>query len=107
VSEAYTMHPADIKALIKKAGQSQSEIARKLPGRGGRTLTVGSVYLVIEGQSKSSRIAQHISKLVGVPVGKLWPGKYPEIEFLEALTQSEAKAKAKTKRSRSSKGVSA
>lgn len=86
------MHPADIKALIEKAGSSQTDIARSLPGRNGKELSLMTVNTVIHGRGKSRRVAMAISRLTGVPVSRLWPSKYPELEKLQALQAAEARA---------------
>lgn len=67
------MHPADIKAAVEKAGTSQAELARTLKGR---AVSAGAVWAVINGKSASAEIAHHIARAIGLPVDKLWPGKY-------------------------------
>lgn len=79
------MHPADIKAHIQKAGSNQSAVARSVNGRSGKGVTPGAVYLVIRGLAKSHAIAKRISQITGVPVGELWPGKYPNLEAAAPL----------------------
>lgn len=76
------MHPADIKALLEKAGVTQTAIAQKLAGRSrsGAAVTAAAVHLVICGKSRSQAIAKAISAAVARPVSQLWPGKYPAIE---------------------------
>lgn len=71
------MHPADIKAAINKAGTNQAEIAQSLKGR---KVSPSAVWSVIHGVSRSADIAQQIARITGMPVAKLWPGKYPQIE---------------------------
>lgn len=68
------MHPADIKAHLRKAGFSQSAVARKLK------VSLTAVWAAIEGKSTSAHVAAHISKVVDVPVSVLWPGRYPALE---------------------------
>lgn len=70
------MHPADIKAAISKAGSSQADVARKLKPE---AVTPSAVWAVINGNSRSAAIAKHISKLTGLPVHAMWPGKYPDL----------------------------
>lgn len=67
------MHPEDIKAAIRKKHSSLAEIARTLQ------VSRMGVSHVVKG-SKSKRIARHISGVTGIPVSKIWPGKYPELE---------------------------
>lgn len=66
------MHPADIRASIKKAASSQAEIASALK------VSEPAVSLVINNKLHSQRIAKYISSLINKPVGKLWPGAYSE-----------------------------
>jgi lambda repressor-like predicted transcriptional regulator len=66
------MHPEDIKAALKKKGSSQVKVARTLK------LSRSAVAHVIEGRSKSRRIADEISRVTGIPIDELWPGKYDE-----------------------------
>jgi lambda repressor-like predicted transcriptional regulator len=64
------LHHADINAALIKAGFNQSVIAEELD------VSNTSVSLVIRGLSTSRRIANAISKATGLPVEKLWPGRY-------------------------------
>ena len=82
------MHPADIKALLAKAGCTQSSIAREVVGRSGRAVSVVAVSHVITGRSRSRVIAKAIAAAVGRSVGSLWPGKYPELEAERALAKA-------------------
>lgn len=110
------MHPADIKAALEKAGSTQVDIARSLRGRERQHLSGAAVNQVITGHSKSRRIAGAISKLTGIPVATLWPGKYPDLELMQrsaALRQAGAGNLSATAvaavgvRSRARKGVRA
>lgn len=71
------MHPADIKAALYKRGKRQKDIAAALG------LTEGSVSHVIRGEAKSQRVARRISDATGIPVSRLWPGRYPSLELAE------------------------
>lgn len=71
------MHPEDIKALLRKKGSSSAAVSRQL------AVEPGTVSNVIHGRYASKRIAQRISNLIGEPVSKLWPGRYPRIELAE------------------------
>lgn len=64
------IHPADIKALIEKAGSSQAKIAHDLGCTGQH------VNNVIQGRNSSKRIAEGIAKTVGLSLEDLWPGRY-------------------------------
>jgi lambda repressor-like predicted transcriptional regulator len=66
------LHPADIQAAIRKAGQTQAEIARALD------VQEAAVSLVVHGRSKSRRVAQEISRVTGIPLTRLWPGAYED-----------------------------
>lgn len=81
------MHPEDIKAAIRKKRLNQADIARAL-GVSGM-----AVNHVIHGRQKSARVARRISEVTEIPVTRLWPGKYPEIEFLESLAAQAAMKK--------------
>ncbi len=81
------MHPADISAALRKAGSSQAQVARSLTGADGRCISHGAVHLVLTGRMASARIALRISELTGLPVGELWPGKYPLIEAQQSRTR--------------------
>lgn len=76
------MHPADIKALIEKAGTNQARIASQLG------VTRGAVSAVISGGAKSGRIALAISEAIGVPLIELWPKVYPKSEFVQAFRRT-------------------
>ena len=82
-----SMHPADIKALLEKAGATQVAIASAVHGRDGKGVSRAAVHHVIRGLSRSQAIARHISQVVGQPVSRLWPGKYPEIEASEGIVR--------------------
>lgn len=64
------MHPADIKAALAKRGSSQAKIADTAQ------VSRAHVSYVIQGRSKSRRIADLISRVTGISVDRLWPGKY-------------------------------
>lgn len=80
------MHFEDIKALLRKKGFPPAEVARTLKVS---KQTVGSV---MRGTTKSTRIANEISRITGLMVSEMWPGKYPDIEFLERLAQAKPSA---------------
>ena len=64
------MHPEDIKALLRKRGMTQAKLAREL---GVSKTTVG---YVIAGRTLSRRVADAVALATGLPLAKLWPGKY-------------------------------
>lgn len=64
------MHPADINAALLKAGANQTRIAERF------NVSCNAVSSVIHGRMKSHRLANAISKITGIPVNSLWPGKY-------------------------------
>lgn len=80
------MHPEDIKAAVRKQGHTLASVAASLRGRSlDAPVTRGAVTRVVQGEVKSRRIAQEIARITGCSVRELWPGKYPELEELEAL----------------------
>ncbi|MBI5334716.1 MAG: helix-turn-helix domain-containing protein [Burkholderiales bacterium] len=83
------MHFEDIKALLRKRGSSAAGVARDL------AVSKQAVSDVLRGTKVSRRVALAISQRVGVPVQRLWPGKYPHLE-LEQLAASRGKAGACT-----------
>lgn len=64
------MHAADISAALKKAGGSQSEIARKLG------IGKSSVNGVLLGRITSKAVESEISAATGIPLHILWPNRY-------------------------------
>lgn len=64
------MHPADINAALHKAGSNQSRIAEELK------ISCNAVSNTIYSRMTSARIARAVSRATGLPVEKLWPGKY-------------------------------
>lgn len=74
------MDRIDIQFAIKKRGFSLRKVARKAG------VTPSVVTDIVCGRRRSKRVARTISSIIGIPVSKLWPGKYPVIE-LEELRQ--------------------
>lgn len=72
------MHPADINAALLKAGANQTRIAEAYK------VSCNAVSSVIHGRMKSSRLAKAISKITGIPVNTLWPGKYTRQKLMRA-----------------------
>ncbi|MDO9093391.1 MAG: hypothetical protein Q8R98_19845 [Rubrivivax sp.] len=87
------MHPEDIKAHIRKAGHSQTSVAGKVQGRNGK-VSPGAVWAVIQGVMTSAPIARSVSEVTSIPVGQLWPGRYPTLEA-EQTTQRRGGKKAR------------
>lgn len=67
------MHYADIIAALKKADSSVSQIAVDLG------VTLPTVSTVIHGKCTSRRVAARISQVTGIPMTRLWPGRYPDM----------------------------
>jgi lambda repressor-like predicted transcriptional regulator len=65
------MHPADIKALLEKAGYTQISLAKDLK------VSDVAVNHVIYGRHSSRRIAKKIAEITGKSLEELWPGRYP------------------------------
>lgn len=71
------MSPLHIRAELLKRGLTLMVIANDL---GLSDRTVGTV---VYGRGTSARVASHISKRLGIPVSRLWPGRYPRLEAEE------------------------
>lgn len=71
------MHPADIQALLKKQDATQASIAETLK------TSEASVSMTISGNIRSKGIAEEISKVTGLSIHKLWPGKYKQEQHHE------------------------
>lgn len=67
------MHYADIIAALKKADSSVSQIA------GDMGVSLPTVSMVIHGKVTSRRVAHRISHVTGIPMTRLWPGRYPDV----------------------------
>jgi lambda repressor-like predicted transcriptional regulator len=65
------IHPADLKALIAKAGTSQAQIAHQIG------VSDSTMSNVICGRGNSRKVASAIAKAVGKTLDELWPGRYP------------------------------
>ena len=66
------MHHEDIKAAIRKQGVTPTDLARHLG------VTQSLVSKVIRGKAKSTRVAEAISHIVGLPLADLWPSEYAQ-----------------------------
>lgn len=66
------MHPADIKAALEKKGRPAVKVARRLH------INKATVSRVIHGRDTSRRVADEISRVTGIPISQLWPGRYEE-----------------------------
>ena len=64
------MHPADIIAALKKAGQPPAQVALDL--RRSKSL----VSMVINGQATSGYVADRIAEILKKPKEQIWPLKY-------------------------------
>jgi lambda repressor-like predicted transcriptional regulator len=64
------MHPADIKAALKKAGATAAAIARE---RGVSQPTVSEVIL---GNRRSAPTELRVAEITGLPLSHLWPQWY-------------------------------
>lgn len=88
------MHPEDIKAAMRKNGVKPADLARHLG------VSQMSVSNTLHGTTKSRRIANAIARIVGRPVGEIWPGRYstasPQARLAELLSGRAAKARSST-----------
>jgi lambda repressor-like predicted transcriptional regulator len=74
------MNRYDIYSSIRKAGYTQAEIARRL------RLPPSVVGDVVADRRRSRRVALEISSVTKIPVARLWPGRYPDLELAEIRT---------------------
>lgn len=65
------MHPEEIKAAIRMKGTTPAALADELE------LSRSTVSQVIHGRGVSSRIANRISEIIGLPVAQIWPQVKP------------------------------
>jgi len=63
------MHPEEIKAALRMSGWTQVMLADDL------NVSRSSVTQTIVGGSRSARIQQRISDILGKPVKAIWPGQ--------------------------------
>lgn len=63
------MHPEQIKAEIRMAGLTATEVARQL------NLSRMTVSQVIRGTGRSARVEQRISEIIEKPVDVIWPNR--------------------------------
>lgn len=64
------MHPEDIKAAIRKNKENFKTIAKTLG------ISDTTVNHVVHGRGVSAPVAQRIAVITGLPVSRLFPGKY-------------------------------
>jgi lambda repressor-like predicted transcriptional regulator len=74
------MNRYDIYSSIRKAGYTQAEIARRL------RLPPSVVGDVVADRRRSRSVALEISSVTKIPVARLWPGRYPDLELAEIRT---------------------
>ena len=70
------MHPADIRAALRKAGHTNWSIAQRVIGRHGRPVSEQAVTAVVYSRSRSDAIALAIAAAVGRSPADLWPDAY-------------------------------
>ena len=71
------MKAVDIRIELLRRGYSNRKVAKAL------RLADTTVSNVISGNGKSRRVAQKIASITGIPVSRLWPGSYPQLELAE------------------------
>lgn len=76
-SATFLMQRLDIYYSIRRAGYRNVDIANEL------RVAPSVVGEVIAGTKRSRRVALKISKILDIPVSKLWPGGYPKLELEE------------------------
>lgn len=62
---------ARIQYLLALAGTSFSDVAARL------SISPSAVCAVSLGRNRSARVEQEISRIVGLPVSEIWPGRAP------------------------------
>lgn len=67
------MNPELIKAEIRMKDTTPAELARGLGVSGA------CVSHVIYGRGTSAPVAKRIAQVTGIPIAKLWPGKYQRL----------------------------
>lgn len=67
------MHPEEIKAAIRMTGTTPAYIAD------GIGVSRTCVSHVIHSRGISAKVAKRIAEVTGIPVARLWPGKYPAL----------------------------
>jgi lambda repressor-like predicted transcriptional regulator len=67
------MHPEDIRAELRKKGSNQSKLGRSLKP----PVTRSTVAKVINGQTKSRRIAEAVARIIEKTIDEVFPGQYP------------------------------
>lgn len=84
-ANATEMNNIDVKALLNEEGISIGQIAR------AANVTRSTASRVINGLSRSRRIASIVADYLGQPANTLWPGKYPENGYRRNRVTSLAK----------------
>ena len=72
-------HPERIRAELRIKGVTFASLADELG------LSMASVRNAVRGRGKSSRIANRISEILGVPVNTLWPGAYSKVSPMRRM----------------------
>ncbi|WP_017325672.1 helix-turn-helix domain-containing protein [Synechococcus sp. PCC 7336] len=67
------MHREDIKAALRKAGYTLSEIAREFD------VTPTTVSKIVKGSCRSRRIEAAIAEKLQVPIEEVFPEKYADL----------------------------
>lgn len=76
------MHPADIRALLKKAGYTDQSLGKLLRTRDDK---VTIITHVVKGRVRSRQAESAISQVTGIAPQILWPQWYPTVD-LDATT---------------------
>lgn len=67
------MHVEDIKAGLRKQGVTLTELAERL------NVTPGTVSIVLKTR-RSARIERAVAAVLRIPVGRIWPKRYPKVK---------------------------
>lgn len=66
-----------IKAELRVRGYTLRRLAERLD------VAESSVWRIVNNRASSRRIAKEISRITGISVSELWPGRYPDLELAE------------------------
>lgn len=66
------MHAHDIEAALKKAGRTQTSLAKELG------VPRSTIYAVLHGKGRSRQVEDRIAELIGLRPSELWPQWYAD-----------------------------
>ena len=66
-----------IKAELRVRGYTLRKLATQLG------VAESTIWRIVNDRASSRRIAREISRITGISVSELWPGRYPDLELAE------------------------